>query len=488
MDLHYFWVGPPASGEFLGMDTIGPKLSKEKYPLTDVTLWCLDAQLPHYQQAFATLGIKVVGIESYLFNKNEQSTRLFRLIEEKKERAESVHQQKVDCFREYVTIKEAVQYYLQQEHSGYFLDSNLIPDPAFSGELKALEQFSVPVIPRRTWKDGTRLQFNFSCDLDPWLMYSPENDVGASQRFSEYFSTIQQEHLEFTNTQTINRRVVERAFVETAMSEVCANKDREFFSGNEDVARIRSDTTISFSGFYKRYANSHKVHKGLLFPNFFNLCLESEVLNKEELNHYLLAGLNFFSLIPCPRGQRGTKTNVIRELIIAEKDERLNELLEVLSLERAQEIFSIGHDFSFYCKGAYRDSSLLRLLSFYVDARFDSINAFLETINKLSLALEQLGMRKAASQCAPIESLRVLVGKCFIDKKVNLIKACNVVTRLGPITDKTLESYCRGLRQALEPSSSITSQHFKRRAAMVDEETILQALELTPCKRQLTRP
>ena len=128
------------------------------------------------------------------------------------------------------------------------------------------------------------LQLRFTCDLDPWLMYSPPRDRNALNRFNKYYNVVLEDHNQQKLGNTVNRDLLARQFVNSVYDDLA-------HLPKIATAPLRTQTTYAFNGFYKRYGNSHKFIKGASMPMLFNICLE-EKFNPLELSHYISMGLN----------------------------------------------------------------------------------------------------------------------------------------------------------------------------------------------------
>lgn len=269
-DIHYLWMGPPPPTIYAGHDHIGPNMMRDSYPDIPIHFWCFADQVAHYTQLFEGRGIDIHPIEPFIA---EYDPACYAFIHELKSAAIS-HPAQRDIAREYTTIKALSQYFLQIFFEGYFLDTNIIPDPDCDARpLKSFNRFSYPYWPREIYCNLIK-RHDYLDDVDPWMMYSPKKDRKAIQRFNEYFLLAKKEFDERGDIDSdhIDRGALGEAFVSSAR-----------YSGGRALAVQSSNggSVLQVAGLKKRYYNTHKKEGYMSGPLLHELLItegaESEV-------------------------------------------------------------------------------------------------------------------------------------------------------------------------------------------------------------------
>ena len=154
-----------------------------------------------------------------------------------------------------------IQYFLQIYNNGYFLDTNIIPDPEnVLPTLTTFEHFTVPMV---------FIMQSMSQHIDPWLMYTPKGDKkGQRERFERYMHEAKHEFSSRDKVHPkINRVALGSAFVKTAEE----HPDTKTVDTSPKGRR-----THRTSGFQKHYqhthkASSHGIHR---FPKIHLVLIE----------------------------------------------------------------------------------------------------------------------------------------------------------------------------------------------------------------------
>ena len=458
---------------------MGPLLTCEKFTTHPIFFWCLEAYEAYYIQRLSPLGITVNTVEDYLKNlllirqhpgkcSRREISKLSLLIEEKVNLALNTHTDQRDVFREYVTIKALMQYFLQNYFSGYFMDSNIMPEENSSLIPQTYDSFLAPIIPKRDFAQGTLLQLWFTCDVDPWLMLSPKKDKEARLRFRHYYKKIEETHEHFKKTQIINRKVIAEAFVTSALISL-QNSDHELIAtGPSNLGRNKTETTVSFLGFYKRYSNTHKLNKGALLPLLMSVCTE-EHYNPKEVEHYLKAGHT-------PSQSIG-QTTLLKTLIHLNKIERVRHVLTHLSTKEVHTLFSSEHSFLFYVNSEERRQALTLILNHYIDVVFESTASFIHTVLLIQsiLTLENNGLfhRKKRASESEITLIEKMITHSTHSPNLTLAQATRLVTQLGPLTEQSIANYTQSIKQTMS-QPKVTSSYFFTNVIPTDEAIMRQ--------------
>lgn len=266
-NLHYIWIGPaPDNKEYIGQDTIGPDLLCDKYPGLTIYFWCLEEYKPFYDTYFFDKPIRVMGIESFIKDKRPPAG-LLDLISTL-ENAAKHRIDTVNAARDRVSIKELIQYYLQQYFAGFFMDSNIIPSP------RQWEWLEVPKTDKLT------IPYLSSYDAtDAWLMYSPIYERDTENRFYYFFRRLEevitkQGYLE----QPVSREEEGSLFIETIDS---------FDSRAIVVEENTNAGWADFLSLQKRYHNSHRSDKTNANTNPILIRLMNDLDSEDEFRYYL---------------------------------------------------------------------------------------------------------------------------------------------------------------------------------------------------------
>ncbi len=475
MNLHYLWVGPPAEGPYQGMDRIGPSLTSKQVPGSSVYFWCLEGYKAHYQQCFSDSPIEVKSIEGYLEEcqrresslvGEEELLQLQTLLAEKKARALS-HQVPADCFREYVTIKVLMQFFLQLEYSGYFLDSNIFPSEQRSPLLCDYPDFRAPILPPRypTSTDQQASALNDHCKVDPWLMYSPPDDAMALTRFLFYLQEAQQAHESFTLTGKIDRKKLADAMINAATLSLQDEESNFINRGAGTLAQITSHLTVEYLGFVKRYSNSHKHNKASTASVFFNVCTEEDCFRENEVSFYLK--------------EQESITTVLNELLYLNftNPNRVKFLLDCLSPEKMQELFTESTPFSSYLAEKWCAAPLELLLREYITKCFPSCDNFLKLYSTLlnNASKPQGEATPDLSSQRLDESVSDIIRVCKENPNGLAQSLLDLVTKLGPVIEETKEDYLEELNQ-VQPSLVSSASYFHRRRR-APEDNLAMLLE-----------
>ena len=264
-DIHYLWMGPPPKlEEYIGQDTIGPDLLRERYPKLNIIFWCLEEYKAHYDAHFKNKHIKVMAIEPFILQNDapEIKTMLLPVINSLEASAKKWASPK-DKARDRVSIKELIQYYLQTHYSGFFMDTNIIPSPRVQEWLEPPDKhaFYIPRLDEEA--------------IDAWLMYSSSVNDAANARFSYYFSKIQEVLSSRRPSDTeIDREEQPYIFIETI---------RTYPHKTIDV-KWNTRTAVDFLSLQKRYHNSHRKDITPPPPLLTRLAQDSEA--RRELAYY----------------------------------------------------------------------------------------------------------------------------------------------------------------------------------------------------------
>lgn len=62
--LPFIWSGPAPTGKYIGQDTVGAYLMREKYPKQPIYFWCNKAIEPHYKAYFQD-SVTVINYENF---------------------------------------------------------------------------------------------------------------------------------------------------------------------------------------------------------------------------------------------------------------------------------------------------------------------------------------------------------------------------------------------------------------------------------------
>jgi hypothetical protein len=491
VDFHFFWVGPPATDNYRGMDVIGPKLTKETYSRYKVNLWCLNAYHADYKAFARKNDIELRGIEDYLAdiceNKIEASDalkadafRLKSLITTKVARAESPEMPPEDKAREYVTIKALMQLYLQNFEDGYFLDSNIIPASDFPTEPIVLEKFSAPIIPKReSFHSLPSWTLFFTCDLDPWLMYSPTDDRSAKKRFDTYIDTVLQAERRYIEEGIMDRVELGQAFISAAKPSFFDEEGIAMRENLEALAHNYTPTTVKFLGFVKRYANSHRVRLTQRLPLLFTASTE-EAYNLREIEHYLQAG---HSILADTSGR-----TILKEILFRQNKELLDILLTRLKPKERELLFSSSTSFLDYLHNGPPESECLKaLVVHYIDHVFGTKAAFMDMVVKVRLILQQkVHEDVSANQDEMFDSVfsswMITASRA---KNGTLATALDIVTQLGPLTLDNATDYCEKIRTAIHSPRLSTSGFFP--PACITDEFVYNCLAIKAPKLKRAR-
>ncbi|OGT48421.1 MAG: hypothetical protein A3E82_03735 [Gammaproteobacteria bacterium RIFCSPHIGHO2_12_FULL_38_11] len=122
------WVGPPATGDKLLMDIMGPLLLCPKNTYNHYIYWCLEAHFDHYRNVFFGINIQVCSIETYLEEQLNSSDAFIsditsRIIALIKRLLSPTRSHIRDC----VTIVDAFKLYVLYVLGDFVLDTNVIP-------------------------------------------------------------------------------------------------------------------------------------------------------------------------------------------------------------------------------------------------------------------------------------------------------------------------------------------------------------------------
>lgn len=178
---HYLWVGPKPEDGKKGMDTMGVDLMREKYPEQEIHFWCLDSEVKkykaHYDSRHGRDNITIHGIEAYIKAKGDVEYHDF--VETLKQRAKQFPDRKHKV-QEWITIKDSLDYYLQQYLVGVILDSSISPDERVSSDtalFSNLTDFTVPCFSSTS----------IAIVHDPWFIRTDPDSPKAKERFKNYF-------------------------------------------------------------------------------------------------------------------------------------------------------------------------------------------------------------------------------------------------------------------------------------------------------------
>ncbi len=144
------WVGYKSSVKGHDVDGIlafadkleDPAYPRFKPPGHQLRFYCLNAMVPHYQQAFEGRPIEVVSIEAMLKRDKKKgdmyAPRLLYAMEKLMAAGRGT-------IRDMVAFKEMLHYYLMYQSGGYVGDSNVSPGPKFS-TLVVRDEIGIPFV------------------------------------------------------------------------------------------------------------------------------------------------------------------------------------------------------------------------------------------------------------------------------------------------------------------------------------------------------
>lgn len=320
--IHYLWVGPRASDQYKGQDTVGPDLMHQKFPEQPIFFWCLEEEKPYYEKYFKERpAIKVMAIEPYVREKS-RSDDFSEFIETVKKRAKEFPNKK-DKIREWITIKDAFAYFLQIQEEGYICDTNVIPDPSQKAQEDTI---SVP----SSFSDSFVTEWPGFKRPDPWLMFAIKGDAMAKERFDKYFKEVSAlfEHCKgvpqqnvdviFSNGDTFNLRIlVTSAFVNSAMKA-------------DPLETKRYEGTLNTNvGFFKRYYSSHN--------DIYRKPLTHDILNGPSSIDELMYFVKMAEIEPFDEYEYQQDTWPLRTSLIeqARRGSRYSELAALLSFSKS---------------------------------------------------------------------------------------------------------------------------------------------------------
>ena len=128
--------------------------------------WCLEANIKPFSDIFKSKTIQIKSVEAFLeglFLERQHSSKaphstlcqLLALIEEKVKVATNIETTKENAAREYVTLKALIQFFLPMYLDGYFMDTNIIPDPEeASPYVRVFDEFIAPILLKRKFAGG----------------------------------------------------------------------------------------------------------------------------------------------------------------------------------------------------------------------------------------------------------------------------------------------------------------------------------------------
>lgn len=268
--IHYIWCGPPPPlAKYKGHDTIGPDLLHEAHPGEPIDFWCLKAHLGSYQQHFNNKPVQVHAIEDFM-DENESVCPELRTFFENIKAAAVAHESPKDTAREYTTLKVLTQLYLQHFYSGYFLDSNIIPNPdTEGGPIPQHDKFSYPFF--------TDANINRA---DPWLMFSPADDHDGLNRLLFFLKGAKKEFESREHLDAIDRTYLGKLFVstveQTVEKTIIPVKKTE---GGQD--------TVLCEAFLKRYYNTHRAVDDYIAPPVLSNIISGAPSSYRELQYLL---------------------------------------------------------------------------------------------------------------------------------------------------------------------------------------------------------
>lgn len=462
--LHYTWIGPKPSKAYLGHDTIGPDMMRDKYPDQPIHYWCLEKHAENYRKYFTKRHkgkkrIEVHPIEPFVADRFKDFSDFILLLLDTAEK----HLSPVERIREYVTIKDCFQYFLQQHEYGYFIDTNVIPnpemDPSESSFIPNLNYFSFPMIISSVGKTEKKIP-------DPWLMYSCEGDPYARLRFFHIFSEVQDEYkARGMDKGKINSKWLCRAFTKAAYD--------NFGETNRIDVKHPMDS-VRILHFQKRYYNTHR-RSVVPFNAHYSLLEENTY---QEFEYLLRLGEMEPSTIYSLRSSK----DKVREITLIHEAIRLNkprELLLCLSMGSNSDValkINKADDnamtpLSYAIKMSavnFRISGCIdTILRFEQAKHFSSESEFVEQLKKMieviiiGTVFEPDVAVRLVSRVASIEDLVAMLQ----DDKQDLIeKAVNLVIHLGPLSAQTIDEYKEQLKltyKEIESKKKPSSTFFK---------------------------
>lgn len=376
----------------------------------------------------------VGSIEQYAL---EQDDEFYDFIETLKQ---SANQQvkKQNKAREYTTIKAAFQFFLQINHDGYFLDTNVIPNPTFmEPELPKYARFTFPYVD----EPGDELQ------IDPWLMFSPKNERKAEARFNEYFILARKEFHARKSLDQIDRGELGQAFIDAAAFSHGAHKLTKL------VSREKEGLCVSIGAFQKRYYNTHKLHG----PNaHFLFELISGKPSLDELN-YILHTSNLDTSAIEELLEEGTelKTTLLHHACYSNKPDELAILLPFAQNPNVSAQLSSEHEAAPLINAVRSTVCLHTIINFYLNKHFSQDNfIFKETLLFIMDLLDKAITSANRHRIEQVENEKLISTIIhFKNPRLHsLIKqSLNVLLPLGPITPDSMVQYVQALSPHYSP-------------------------------------
>jgi hypothetical protein len=477
-DLNYFWVGPPASGQYSGHDTIGVDLMSEAHPeLGTLHFWCLKEHQETYQGLFddkhGTNKIKVHALEEIIkAEEEEELTKFFVDLLKTARNAKSPS----DRARDFTTIKALSQFLCSAQKKGIYLDSNIVPNPEYSEE--DLSKIEIPGLGRPLEK----FMIPFVADEhntvpDPWCMFSPAEEA-ARERFKHYFKEAAEE-FESRKEGKIDRVKLATAFVTTAVS-----SDPVLWKVPKRV------DTVELGPLRKRYYNTHKQEEGVISPPLmhwiltgvpaaqeFNYMLNlRQETNPSDCYEYGREGdLKKISLLHLAAGVGKalelsamlalTETPLVKIILKAEKD--------------ARSPFQTAIEFN-------KTACIEVYLEHFVKKKFEGEKAsFLKTLNEIS----QLVL--SALKKSPIDYTKVdLASLAKTVKDIDSLEAMLIekMGELGPVTEDNIPNYTDCLKKYYFRVERERQNEYDKFGFEGFERAVFPEAELSACLEQLRPP
>lgn len=471
IDLHYFWIGPKATGNYLAMDAVGPVLTRKKYPAQPIYFWCLAEYKDYFQSQFEQKDIEVCAIEPFIQQKIdalslendeliEALTKLFTFIENQKERVKTSALCPEDINFAYISIKDAMQYLLPVFFDGYFMDSNIIPDNEEVNGIYESSHFLVPLILKRSiyTSTGTISPID-DLTIDPWLVVSPESDSNKRSRFLDYFYRFEKAQDAFLENPNLDelRNNMANAFIHPPIASFSLYHETSLASDSPYIAKKKTRTIRSYLGFCKRYTNSHKHKKTSNQSLLFNACLDEDRFDIEEVKFYLQAGHDAQS--------------VINELVFINYQERLIAMLPYLDKAFMNNFFR-QLSFSDFIKDKYAPGCREIFFIEFIKNCFDTENEFfylLDNIMGLLGCTESKKINPPITDSAIENQIEILLD-CS-QKKLNptLNEVIDWICYFGPVNEESASEYCKKIKSKLSPSTISPALSFQGNVITVDE-------------------